>query len=65
MKDLLTVRIVLSIKDDFNKFLLTAFKENTRSSLLQLYQIVRKKKDDSEINRDEVFLKLFIRKWTK
>ena len=65
MKDLLTVRIVLSIKDDFNKFLLTSFKENKRTSLLQLYQTVRRKKDDSEINRDEIFLKLFKKKWTK
>ena len=65
MKDLLTVRIVLSIKDDFNKFLLTSFKENKRTSLLRLCQTVRRKKDDSEINRDEIFLKLFKKKWTK
>ena len=65
MKDLLTVRIILGIKDDFNKFLLTVFKENKRTSLLQLYQTVRRKKEETEIIKEEVFLKLFKKKWTK
>ena len=65
MKDLITVRIIHALNEQQEKLISIALKQEKRQSLLQLFKWLINTKNDVEISKSEIFLKLFKKKWTK
>ena len=65
MKDLITVRIIHALNEQQEKLISIALKQEKRQSLLQLFKCLINTKNDVEISKSEIFLKLFKKKWTK
>jgi hypothetical protein len=65
MKELLTVRIILALENDFSQYLLRELKREKRQSLLLLLKNILQYKDDLEMDRHIIFKKIFQKKWTK
>ncbi|HQV78013.1 MAG TPA: hypothetical protein PLJ42_04805 [Chitinophagales bacterium] len=65
MKDLVTVRIVHALCETQEKMIYASLKFEKRTSLLQLFKYLSSTKNDEEISKSVIFLKLFQKKWTK
>ncbi len=65
MKELLTVRVILALEDEFLNYLLTHLKNEKRQSLLVLLKNILLVKDDEQINKQIIFKKVFGKKWNK
>jgi hypothetical protein len=65
MKELLTVRIIFALNQAQQKLISTHLKTEKRNSLFQLYKLLLQFKEADEIDKSEVFLKIFKKKWTK
>lgn len=65
MKDLITVRIVFALDSIQEKMIQDVLKHEKRQSLFQLFKWLVSVKNNIEISKTEISLKLFKKKWTK
>ncbi len=65
MKELLTTRIIFALNTEQNKLISTQLKLEKRQTLFALYKLLMQKKEEAAINKSEIFIKLFKKKWTK
>jgi len=63
MKELLTVRIVLALDNDFVQYLLLQLKNEKRQTLLLLIKTILIQKE--EMDKQAIFKKIFLKNWTK
>ena len=65
MKELLTTRIIFALNTEQIKLITTQLKLEKRQTLFALYKLLMQKKEETAINKSEIFIKLFKKKWTK
>jgi hypothetical protein len=65
MKEMLTVRIINALENEFLQYLLLEIKKEKRQSLFILIKNILQYKDDLEIDRHLIFKKIFKKNWTK